>query len=744
MTKQKFETEIGGRKLIVTCGELAGQANGSCTVQYGETVVLATATMSANVREGVDWLPLSVDYEERFYAAGKIKGSRFIKRETRPPDEAILAGRLIDRSLRPLFNQEIRQDIQVILTVLSVDQENDPDIVALYAASLAMAISDIPWDGPIVGLRIGLIPSSEEGRPDEWSINPTYQARAKSKIDLVVSGLEDRVLMIEAGAQEVKEEVMFTGIQFGLKHLNKLIKFFQQVVKTAGKEKDNSILEALEVEKEEYKKIAEDFIKKEANKYLFDKPLKTKRDRIGAAEKMRQALEKILKEKNIGKEKREKAMTFVNKLIYHQVSQGILEKSKRIDGRNLEEIRSLSCSAGTLPRTHGSAVFQRGETQVLSTITLGGPGMEQYLDTMEESGRKRFMHHYNFPPFSSGETKPLRATGRRETGHGALVEKGLLPVVPDKDSFPYTIRVVSEVLSSNGSTSMASICASSLALMDAGVPIKKPVAGIAIGLASESKDGIIKKYKTFTDLQDLEDGPGGMDFKVVGTEDGITAIQMDTKTYGLNFDIIKETLEQAKNGRQFILKKIAELLPSPRENLSPYAPRVASFKIDPDKIRNVIGPGGRVINDIIAKTGATIDIEDDGLVVITSPSDEALDKAVTWVKDLTREAKVGEAFQGKVTRILDFGAFVEVLPGQEGLVHISELAPYRVEKVQDIVNIGDVIPVKVIKIDEQGRINLSLKAANPDYRPVKNSDQSRTPTQGQRKDFGSKRPRRRY
>lgn len=718
-----FSTEFAGKKLIVKTGEMAGQANGSCTVQFGETVVLATATMS-KVEKDVDFFPLTVEYEERFYAAGKIKGSRFIKRETRPPDEAILAGRFIDRSLRPLFNQEMRHEVQIINTVLATDQENDPDIVALYASILAVAISDIPWDGPIAGLRVGLIPSSDADRPPELCLNPTYNARDKSLMELVISGFKDQILMIEAMASEVSEEMIFKAMEFGNKHFSHLIKFFEDIVAKVGKPKNLTIIENLEKEKEEYKKIAEDFIRDNAEKYLFKQPLKVKADRIGAAEKIRQDLDILLTEKGISKEKREKAMNYIDKLIYQEVSRGILEKGKRIDGRKFDEIRPITAQVGILPRVHGSALFQRGETQVLSAVTLGAPGMEQYLDTMEETGRKRFMHHYNFPPFSSGEVAPLRMTGRRETGHSALVEKSLIPVIPDKDSFPYTIRVVSEVLSSNGSTSMASNCASCLALMDAGVPIKKPTAGIAIGLASEIKNKKIVKWKIFTDLQDLEDGPGGMDFKVIGTRDGITGIQMDTKTYGLNFDIIKEALEMAKKGRLSILSLITQILAEPRKELSPYAPRITCFRIDPEKIRTVIGPGGKVINDIIAKTGVTIDIEQDGLVAVTSTSDEAMQKAINWIKNLVREIKVGEVFQGKVSRIMDFGAFVELVPGHEGMVHVSELASHRISHPSEIVKIGDIIPVKVTAIDKQGRIDLSVRAATeenyvPRPRPTK-------------------------
>ncbi len=705
----EFKTEIGGKELIIKTGDLAGQANGSCVAQYGETTVLATVVAGGGEREGVDYFPLSVDYEERFYAAGKIKGSRFIKRETRPPDEAILAGRFIDRSIRPLFNQDIRRAVQVILMVLSTDQENDPDMVGLCAASVAIAISDIPWNGPIAGVRVGQIDG-------EWVLNPTYDARLKSDFDLVVCGTNSRILMVEAAAKEVNDEIILAAIQYGSKHLQKINKFVKEIQQKIGKPKISLIPDLTSDEvlaKEEIERITEKIINQEGPKYLFKQPLKTKADRFGAVAKLLVRLDEVLLEKNIGKERRAKAAEYAKKLMYTQVSRAILDKDQRIDGRRLDEIRPIGCRAGILPRVHGSALFSRGETQVLSTITLGAPGEEQYLDTMEESGRKRYMHHYNFPPFSTGEAKPIRSTGRREIGHGSLVEKGILPVLPDKDDFPYTVRIVSEVLSSNGSSSMASACASILATMDAGMPIKKPVAGVAIGLASEEDKNGFKRYKILTDIQDLEDGPGGMDFKIIGTAAGITAIQMDTKTNGITMPIIQETFKASAKARAEILVKMAQAIDKPRPNLSPYAPRVIILKIDPEKIRNVIGPGGKVINEIINKTGVTIDIDQDGTVSITSTSEESMKKAVDWVKDLTRELKVGEIFQARVTKIMDFGAFAEVVPGQEGLVHVSEMAPHRVEHPSDIVKVGDVVPVKIIEIDRQGKIRLSIKALSP-------------------------------
>ncbi len=732
MLKQ-FETEFNGRKLIVKTGEWVGQANGACTVQYGETVVLATAVMGKEDREGVDFLPLTVEYEERFYAAGKIKGSKFIKRETRPPDEAILAGRLIDRPIRPLFNQETRREIQVVNTVLSLDQENDPDIIALYATSCALAISDIPWEGPVVGVRVGRVDG-------QLIINPTYAQRLTSDLDLVVAGTGDRILMLEAGAKEIPEDQMYEAMDATRKEIKQLMEFFNKIRKEIGKTK--AVIEKKTDESsptdEELKKLAEDFVEERGDDYLFKTFLKVKEQRTGAAEALSHKIDEMLLEKGVGKDRRGKIYNYVHSLIYKAVGRKILEKGQRIDGRALDEIRPLATAVHVLPRPHGSAVFSRGETQVLATVTLGAPGMEQYLDTMEESGRKRFMHHYNFPPYCSGEVKPLRQTGRRETGHGALVERGIAAIIPDQDIFPYTIRVVSEVLSSNGSTSMASCCASMLSLMDAGVPVKNIVAGVAIGLASEEVDKEMKRYKVFTDLQDLEDGPGGMDFKVIGSNKGITAIQMDTKTYGLTFDIIRDALSAAKKGREDILGIITAELAAPRAELSTYAPRIISFKIDIEKIREVIGPGGKVINGIIAKTGATIDIAQDGTVAVTSTNGEGMEKAINMIKDIVREVEVGEEFEGTVTRILDFGAFVELIPGTEGMVHVSQMAAGRTEHPSDVMKIGDKVKVKVIEKDEKGRINLSMRALMKDE---SGNPLPELPARPARSSFGGGRPR---
>lgn len=545
---QKFETEFAGRKLTVTTGDLAQQSNGSCLVQYGDTVILATAVMNPDVDENATYFPLMVEYSEKMYAAGRIKGSRFIKRETRPSDEAVLAGRMIDRGLRPLFDQSIRRAIQVIVTILSVDGENDPDIISIVAASIALHISDIPFNGPIAGVRVGKI-------ENEWVLNPSYAAREKSSLDLAFSVTEDKVIMVEAGANEADEKTVYEAFEFGLKHGRKLIKFINEIREQIGKEKIvlpkididlDSLDENQKIGLEELNKLQDEcrqMAEKEFEKYLFNIPKGSKRQRKETLLKVKDLLEEHLLGKQVGKDRRKKVMEFFDSFVDEQITKSILDDEKRVDGRKLTDIRPLAAAVSILPRTHGSGLFNRGETQVLSIVTLGAPGDEQVLEEMETVGKKRYMHHYNFPPYSVGEASPVRGAGRREIGHGALAEKALIPVLPPKEEFPYTIRVVSEVLSSNGSSSMASTCGSTLALMDAGVPIKKPVAGIAMGLASAPDS---KKFKILTDIQDLEDGEGGMDFKITGTKDGFTAIQMDTKTDGLTLDVIEQALKQGK------------------------------------------------------------------------------------------------------------------------------------------------------------------------------------------------------
>jgi polyribonucleotide nucleotidyltransferase len=699
---QKFETEIGGKKLIVEVGKFAPQTNGSCTVQYGDTMVLATAVMGDNIRDDIDYFPLMVDYEERLYAAGKIKGSRFIKREGRPTDEAVLTGRLIDRSIRPLFNDQMRNDIQIVTTVLAFDQENNPDIVALIAASIALTISDIPWNGPIAGIRIGQVDG-------EFVVNPSYEIKQKSALDLIVAGTPEKVIMLEAGADQVPEQTVIDAIAFAQKQFAGIIKFIEEIRSKVGQAKSEIFLvpedPIVMKEREAIKQKIKDFIKSNINTCLFNGEKLTKASRHNAIEELRKKTDEHLVAESVDHDKRGKILDYFDEYVEEEISIAILKDDKRVDCRSFTEIRALSAEVSLLPRVHGSGFFKRGETHVLSAVTLGAPSDEQTLDGMEVAGKKHYIHHYNFPAYSVGETGSNRGPGRREIGHGALAERAIMPVLPSREDFPYTIRVVSEVLSSNGSSSMGATCGSTLALMDAGVPIKEPVAGIAMGLASDKKGN----FKVFTDLQDLEDSKGGMDFKIAGTKNGITAIQMDTKTTGLTPEMVEKTIWQSRDARLKILEVITTAIPAPRADLSPYAPRIISFKINPERIRDVIGPGGKIINEIIDKTGVTIDIEDDGLVMVCSANGESMARAIEWIKNLTREVQAGETFQGKVTRLMDFGAFVEVLPNQEGLVHISEMAPYRVNKVSDVVKVGQIVPVKVIKIDDQGRINLSMK-----------------------------------
>ncbi len=714
---QKFETEFAGKKLEIEVGRLAWQADAACTVTYGGTVVLATAVKSDTIRDGIDYFPLMVDYEERLYAAGKIKGSRFIKREGRPTDEAVLTARLIDRSIRPLFDEKLRNDVQVVLTVLSVDQESDPDILSLIAASCALTISNIPWHGPVAGVRVGQI-------DNEWVLNPSYETREKSDLDLVVAGDEEKIIMLEAGGKQIPEDKMAEAIKFGQKHLKGLVKMINDIQKKVGVEKE--IIELGEPNEEEQKLL--DALEVKVQKFTENKfteiyAIKGKKEQHDAMVKLKDELEEVLKEDNeVTKELREKGLAMVDVFNEDAGRKLTIEEDKRIDGRKIDEIRPLMSEAGLLPRTHGSGLFSRGETQVLSVVTLGSPGDEQTLDTMEESGKKRFMHHYNFPGYSTGEAKPMRSAGRREIGHGALVEKAIEPVLPDQESFPYTVRVVSEVLSSNGSSSQASCCGTTLALMDAGVPIEAPVAGIAIGLITDNGD--LKKYKILTDIMGIEDHNGDMDFKVAGTEKGITAIQMDTKLHGISYEIAEETLTRAREARLKILDVMKEAIEKPREELSKYAPRIATLRIDPEKIRDVIGKGGETINKIIEECGGNdvtkIDIEQDGLVIITSTNSEMGEKALAWIKNLTREIEVGEVYEGEVLKIVtdrnsggEIGAIVELVPGQDGMVHISAFSNERIARVSDIVKVGDKLKVKVMGVDkERGRIELSHKMFN--------------------------------
>jgi len=702
-----FSTEWLGRTLTFKTGKLARQADSAVTVQYGDTVVLATVVEAKAERENIDFFPLMVDFEERLYAAGLIKGSRWIKREGRPTDDAVLTGRMIDRSIRPLFDQESRNEVQVIITVLSADQENDHDIVSLVAASAALAIAGVKWNGPIGGIRVGRV-------NNELVFNPTYKERAESDLDLIVAGTAKKVIMIEAGANEIKEEDMHAAIMSGQKAMQpaiELINEMKEKVEIKLKEKKTKVYSEDELkakeEKEKVTSLAKEWLAKNIYGILFDKEYYTKGERKLAVAAIKEKLNDYLHEQGIGRDHREYAVgATVEIAVEAEITKQILENKRRVDGRKLDEIRNLTSEVEILPRNHGSGLFSRGETQIMSIVTLAGPGLAQSLEGIEGVGSKRFMHHYNFPPFSVGETGRMGGPGRREIGHGALAEKALMPLIPSKEDFPYTIRVVSETLGSNGSSSMGSTCASSLALMDAGVPIKKAVAGIAIGLASNQD---MSQWEVLTDIQDLEDGEGGMDFKITGTTDGITAIQLDTKTNGLTDEIVKTALERGQKARLQIIDVMNKAIDKPRADLSPYAPRIIKFTINPEKIRDVIGSGGKVINKIIEETGVTIDIEQDGTVVVCGVDKDMCEVAVEKINNIVRDYLPGEMFKGKVVRLLDFGAFVEIAPGRDGMVHVSELAPYRIGKPGDFINIGDEVTVKIKEIDDQGRVNLTMK-----------------------------------
>jgi len=687
---------IAGRDLVIESGRVASQANGAVTVRYGDTQILATAVMGKGMGFARGYFPLMVDYEERYYAAGKIKGSRFIKREGRPSDEAVLTGRVVDRTIRPLFDARMRNDVQVVVSAQSFDGENDPDILSIIAASTALHISDIPWEGPVAGVRVGMIDG-------ETVINPTKEQMEKSTLNLTLSGTAEKINMIEAGGQEVPEADILKAFEAGHAVIAEIAQFIDQVRNEIGKEKSEP---AQLVGSEE----SEALIKKTALEQGLEEALYGTKEEIG-----QKTLEVKEKTKNIVvaslSEEEQEGFDDVFEQVFDEVAdeivhKNILESEKRPDGRKLDEVRSINCEVGLLPRPHGTGLFTRGETQVMTVTTLGAPGDEQIIDTMEVDEKKHYIHHYNFPAYCVGEVRPMRGPGRREIGHGALAEKALIPVIPPKEEFPYTVLLVSEVLSSNGSSSMASTCGSTLSLMHAGVPIKRPVSGIAMGV-------IIGEgaYKILSDIQGAEDHYGDMDFKVAGTDQGITALQMDVKVDGITLEVLQGALEQAKEGRMHILGKMLEAIPEPSKEMSPYAPRIITMHIDPEKIRDVIGPGGKIINEIIDETGVSIDIEDDGTVFITATQADGGQKAQEWIEYLTKEVQAGELYKGKVTRIMDFGAFVEILPGKEGLVHISKLSDSRVEKVQDVVKVGDTIPVKVLEIDTQGRINLSLKDA---------------------------------
>lgn len=709
---KRYSLKVGEEELYLLVNSMADQANGKAILGYGETIVLTTAVMGRHERAGIDYFPLSVEYEERFYAAGKIKGSRFIKREGRPSDEAILSARLIDRAIRPLFNKKIRFEVQVVGTTISFDSINDSDVIALNGASLALALSDIPWDGPVGCVRIGLI-------NDKFIINPTYEQRRENSLDLVVAGTKNRVNMLEGKAMELPEEKVARAIAVAHEEIKKIIAWQEKIIAELAPAKSEIQIQEAD---ENLKKIVNGYLDGRLEKIIY---IQDKMERAGELGALKKEMNKVLEEQGFHEKAIGESGEIYEEKIDEIVHKNIIERDKRPDGRALDEVRPITCRVGLLPRAHGSALFTRGDTQALSSVTLASPGMEQYLDSMETTnGKKRFMHHYNFPPFSVGETGRYSGPGRREIGHGALAEKALESVIPSKDKFPYTIRAVTEILASNGSSSMASVCGSSLALMDAGAPIKEAVAGIAMGLMSWH-DG---RYKILTDIQGPEDHHGDMDCKIAGTKNGICAIQMDVKIEGATPDTLKEVIEQAKKARLGILKIMNQTISAPKEDLSKYAPRIVVIQINPGKIGAVIGPGGKTINEIIAETGAQIDIEETGRVFVTSENKEGADKAIERIKNLTREAKVGEMYQGKVVKIMDFGAFVEIFPGQDGLVHISELADYRVEKVSDILKMGDIIPVKIKGIEPNGKISLSLKAARSN-----NNDRSPRPDRNKKR-----------
>jgi len=696
MNKSKFSLKLDGKEIKVDARRLAEQANGDVMVSCGDTLILTACVLDENGRKGLDFFPLSVEYRERDYAAGKINGSRYIKREGRPSDEAVCNARLIDRAIRPRFPENFFKEIQVMNTVLSWDGENDPDVVGLLSSSLALSISDIPWEGPIAAVRVGRI-------NNEFVLNPTYKEREESEIDLIFAGCEDGkdvlINMIEGGLKEVEESIVLGALDFAKKYLKELINFQKEIVAEVGKEK--MPVEPFSADIELEKEIRE-FLGDDLEKAIFQ----DKKTNTGEDKRLRNKLVSFLGEKYPEeKEKVNYAKDFFEKEVNRLIHKNIVENSKRPDNRKLDEVREIYCETGLLPRTHGSGLFCRGKTKALSILTLGGPEDQQLFQEMEIVGKKRFMHHYNFPPYSTGEVKGIRGPGRREIGHGLLAEKALLPLIPDFKKFPYTIRIVSEIVSSNGSSSMASVCGSSLSLMDAGVPIERAVAGIAMGLFEDPKTG---NYKIATDIQGPEDHNGDMDLKVAGTEKGITVLQMDVKIKGITEQIMEEALVAAKKARIQILDSIKKVLPEPRASLSPYAPKISTIEINPEKIGMVVGPGGRTINKIIERTGAVINIQDSGTVFVTSEDEEAVKKAIIEIENITREAKVGEKFKGTVKKILDFGAFVEIFPGQDGLLHISKLGPGRVEKVEDVLKLGDTVSVEVISIDEHDRVSLKL------------------------------------
>ena len=687
--EKSFRMELAGRPLIVETGKMAKQASGAVLVRYGETVVLVTSTASKEAREGMDFFPLTVDYEEKMYAVGKMPGG-FLRREGRPGNSAILNARLIDRPIRPLFDKRCRNDIHVMATVLSVDYDNAPELCGMLGASASLGISDIPWDGPIAGVRVGRV----DGK---FVINPTQEQLKVSTLNITVAGSETAILIVEGGAQEAPEEDVLDAIMFGHETIKELVAFQKKIIEEVGKLKRTLIFPEIP---EEIKTAIYAYAERPLKEAIFNPDKLTREAHM---EEVRKEAETHFKE--IYPENGSDITECLNHLTKEIVRHMISVDKIRPDGRALDEIRPISCEVGLLPRVHGSALFTRGQTQALTITTLAPMSETQIIDDLTQETEKRYIHQYNFPSYSVGETKSSRGPGRREIGHGALAERALIPVIPTVEEFPYAIRVVSEILESNGSSSQASVCGSTMSLMNAGIPIKAPVAGIAMGLVNEGEH-----FTVLTDIQGMEDALGDMDFKVAGTAKGITAIQMDIKIHGLSREILLAALQQAQKGRMFILGKMAECIDKPAEHLSPYAPKIITLTIPVDRIRDVIGSGGKIINKIISETGVKMDVEEDGHVYIATPDEEAAQRAKKWVEELTHEVQVGETYLGKVTRLMKFGVFVEILPGKEGMVHVSQLATRRVEKPEDVVHEGDEIMVKVTEIDDKGRINLSRKA----------------------------------
>ncbi len=687
MDHKLYTMDFAGKPLTLEFGRYCEQANGSVWVHHGDTVVMVNATMAPTPREGVDFFPLAVDVEEKQYSVGKIPGG-FIKREGRPSEKATLTSRLIDRPLRPLFDKGMRNDVQVVVTILSVEQDCPPEIPAMIGSSVALAVSDIPWNGPTGAVLVGRVNG-------QFIICPNEEQRAESDLSLYVAGTEEAIMMVEAGAKELSEDTMLDAILFGHEEIKKLVAFQKQIVAEIGKEKKVVPLN-----------VTGDDIKAAVREFAYDKCVWTfdtfeRKERQDREAQTKEETLAALSERFPEREAEiEDALYYLNKEVMRAK---ILNEGIRPDGRKVTEIRPIWCDVGVLPRTHGSAIFTRGQTQALTVTTLGTISEGQTLDGLSNEDFKRYIHHYNMPPYATGEAGRMKSPGRREIGHGALAERALLPVIPDEDKFPYALRLVSEILSSNGSSSMASVCGSTLSLMDAGVPITAPVAGVAMGLITDKETG---KLAVLTDIQGREGFLGDMDFKVAGSMNGITALQMDIKIAGINRAILQQALHQALEGRLYILKIMLDTLGQPRENLSPYAPKIIRFTINPEKIREVIGPGGKMINKIIAETGVKIDIEDDGRVFISTPDQEAADKARRIIEGIAKDIEVGDVFTGKVVRIMNFGAFVELAPGKDGMIHISKLDTKRVEKVEDVVNIGDELEVRVNEIDAQGRINL--------------------------------------